>query len=245
MGETVKNINIKEQIKSLVQLQAIDTQIYNLEKEKEGIPVKIIEQEKIFQEKEAYFNSLEEKIRALAAKRKERELDLATKEEEVKKFTNQLGSLKTNKEYQAMLTQISSLKSDNSLIEEEILKVMDEQDSSKSEQDKEKVHLAEEEKKFHEEKNKNEQRMKEVDYSINELTAKRNQISPSLDKRILAHYERILKGRDGLALVKVENNACQGCFMNVTHQVINEIKMFEKIVTCGVCARMLYIEEDI
>ena len=33
--------------------------------------------------------------------------------------------------------------------------------------------------------------------------------------------------------------------MSVTPQVVNEIKMLDKIVICEACARILYIEEDL
>ena len=87
--------------------------------------------------------------------------------------------------------------------------------------------------------------MKELEFPINDLTAKGKQIIPSIDKRIYPVYERILKALRGLALVKVENYTCQGCFISVTPQVVNEIKMLEKLVTCGTCARILYLEEDL
>lgn len=229
----------------MVELQALDAQIYALNREKERIPLAIAELQKLFEEKQLTLNNLEEKSKVLLAKRKEKELDLASKEESLKKFNSQLFSLKTNKEYQAMLEQIAGLKADNSIIEEEILKVMEEQDQLKEELGKEKARLVEDEKKFLEEKKKAEEGIKEIDYKLGDLASKRFRACESIDKHILSHYEKILKGKDGLALVKVASSACQGCFINVTPQVINEIKMHDKVVNCEVCARILYIEEDL
>ena len=56
-------------------------------------------------------------------------------------------------------------------------------------------------------------------------------------------HERILKNKDGLAVVPVTDGSCQGCFGMMPAQVINEIRMKDKIVMCENCARMLYIEE--
>lgn len=237
-------VSIKEQLGFLIQLQEFDTKIYNLLREKEEIPLKIAEFQKKFDDKKTTLTNLEEKAKSLGVKRKEKELDLASKEENIKKFTNQLFSLKTNKEYQAMLEQIAGLKTDTSVLEEGILKIMEEQDILKEEVNKEKSYLAEEEKKLQEEKKKFEGRTKEIDYTINEFTSKRNQVIPSIDKQIFSNYERILKGKDGLALVKIKDFACQGCFMNVSPQVVNEIKMQERIIFCEFCSRILYIEED-
>ena len=242
MAET---ISIKEQTKILVQMQERDGKIYALLKEKEGLPEQAARLDKVFEDKKATLKRLEESDRALALKRKEQELELAGKEENIKKFNTQLASLKTNKEYQAMLGQIASLKTDCSVLEEVILKIMDGQDALKQEAAKEKAHLAFGEKELSGEKKKIDQRIKEIEYAANDLTAKRAQFIPSLDKHIVSMYERILKGRDGLALVKVRDCACQGCFMSVTPQVVNEIKMYDKMIICEFCARILYLEEDL
>lgn len=240
-----QTISIKEQLSGLVQLQDLDGKIYALAKQKERFPLEIAKSQKSFEDKKIILNGLEEKFKNLAVKRKEREGDLASKEENIKKLNAQLAGLKTNKEYHAMQGQIAGLKADNSLIEEDILKMMEEQDKGKVEIAAEKVRLSEEEKKFLEEKKEAEAGIKEIEAAINDLAAKRGHILPSIDKHILPVYERILKGKEGLALVKVKDYSCQGCFMSVTPQVVNEIKMLDKIVICEACARILYIEEDL
>jgi uncharacterized protein len=218
-------VSIKEQIRFLAQMQVIDGKIHGLRRENE--------------------QALEEENKNLAKRRKEKEIDLGSKEENIKKLNSQLPSLKTNKEYHAMLSEITSFKTDISVLEEDILKIMDEQDALKGKLAKEKAYLAGEDKKFQEEKKKIDEHVKEIECAISDLTAKRNQITPSIDKRIYAIYERILKGKDGLALVAVKDYSCQGCYIGVTSQVVNEIKMYDKIVTCESCARILYLEEEL
>jgi hypothetical protein len=72
----------------------------------------------------------------------------------------------------------------------------------------------------------------------------RKQAVPEIDPKILSQYERILFNRDGLAIVSVKDNSCAGCNMFVPPQVINLIKMYERIVTCEICNRILYINEE-
>lgn len=237
-------VNIKEQIRTLMRLQEFDAEIFALTRQKEQLPFEIMNLEKAFEDKKATLQSLEEKAKTLALKRKEKEVDLASKEENIKKLTTQLAILKTNKEYQIMLAQIASLRTDNSVLEEEILKVMEAQDARKEEIAKEKALLVEEEKKFQEEKKKIETRIKEIEFAIHDLTAKRGHLLGAVEKRVLSTYERILKAREGIALVRVKDFSCQGCHMSVTPQVVNEIKMQEKLIICESCARILYLEED-
>lgn len=237
--------SIREQVKKLIELQTIDAQIYRLKKEKVEQPQLIAELEKRFDEKKVNLKALEDKLKALLVKRKERELTLATKEEEIRKAQTQMYQLKTNKEYQAKLKEIEGFQADKSVLEEEILKVFDELDSLKAQTEQENVHLKEEEVGFLDQKKKIEECIKELEAELVNLEGKRKQVTPEMDKKILASYERILKNREGLALVAVKDYACQGCFINVPPQVINEIKMHDRLVICENCARILYIEDDI
>jgi predicted nucleic acid-binding Zn-ribbon protein len=236
-------IDLKSQIGSLVILQKIDTEIYVLKAEKEAKPQEIKALEESFEQKKHQLAGIEKATLDLQKQRKERELELATKEEGVKKLEAQLFSLKTNKEYQAMLQQIADAKADASIIEDKIIQILDQVDKSKVELEKEKERLKAEEKVFQEQKGKVEARIKEVDGRLAELDAKRGQIVPQLDSKILAQYDRILRNRDGLAIVAVRNNSCGGCNMLVPPQVINLIRMYERIITCEICNRMLYIDE--
>jgi uncharacterized protein len=179
----------------------------------------------------------------LQKQRKDKELELGTKEENAKKLQNQLYQLKTNKEYQAMLQQIDSAKADASVIEDKILEILDQFDKVKKESNLEKEKLQEEEKIFNNQNKQIEDRIKEIDSRLEQLEEQRKQVIPNIAPKILSQYERILKNRDGLAIVSVKDNSCLGCNMFVPPQVINLIKMYERIITCEICNRILYINE--
>jgi len=237
-------LDLKSQLGNLIQLQGLDTQIYGLKQEKEAKPAEIKVLEEEFEAKKQHLAELEKKLLDVQKQRKDKELELASKEESVKKLQGQLYQLKTNKEYQMMLQQIGDTKADGSVIEDKILELFNEADTVKAEVDAEKQKLVDEEKAFKDKKSKVEARVKEIEGQIAELEAKRGQILPLIDHKIMAQYERILASRDGLAIVSVKHNSCQGCNMFVPAQVINLIRMYENIITCEVCNRMLYIEDE-
>lgn len=236
-------VNLKLQIISLVKLQAVDTEIYGLRQEKDAKPAQIKALEATFEEKKQSMAVLEKESLDLQKQKKDKELELASKEEAGKKLQSQLYSLKTNKEYQAMLQQIQDAKADASVIEDKILGLMDEVDKVRVRAEKEKERLKEEEKVFAGEKKKIEDRVKQIDDRLAQLEAQRKQALVDVDPKILSQYERILANRDGLAIVTVKDNSCKGCNMFVPPQVINLIRMYERIITCEICNRILYIEE--
>ncbi|MBL7130273.1 MAG: hypothetical protein ISS45_02540 [Candidatus Omnitrophica bacterium] len=237
--------NLKEQIKNLVKLQELDSRIYRLNNEKESIPVEIKRMEEKFEAEKQSISLLEKERLELEKHRKEKELDLAVKEEGIKKAEGQLYLLKTNQEYAAKLNEIGGIKADIAVIEEAILGIFDEQDKLKKKLNETKAQFLQEETKLNKEKEKLNLRMKEIEQNLTQLYSQRSQVTPSVEKNILSQYEKVLQNRNYLAIVKVENNACQGCNMKTPPQVINLIKMYREFVICEVCQRILYIEDDL
>lgn len=237
------NIDLKTQMISLVKLQELDSEIHVLENEKAASPQKIKTLEDAFEFKKQDLVVLENKSLDLQKQRKEKELELATNAEGVKKLSGQLFSLKTNKEFQLMQQQIADAKADGAVIEEKILIFFEEADKIKAQIDLKNLELKGEENIFSQQKKLVESRNEEIKGRLSQLDAQRKQIIPDIDQKILQVYERILHSRDGLAMVAVKDNSCGGCHMLVPPQVINLIRMYERIITCEVCNRILYIKE--
>jgi predicted nucleic acid-binding Zn-ribbon protein len=235
-------IDLKSEISQLIRLQTIDSEIYVLKNEKELKPKEIEAIEAALEEKKKHLAALEQTLLNFQKQRKDKELELASKEGSTKKLETQLYQLKTNKEYQAMMQQIQDAKADASVIEDQILGLFEQADKIRNDSSQEKQRLQEEEKAAEGQKKNIRDRIKEIDERIAQLEAQRKQITPALDKKILTQYERILLNRDGLAIVSVKDNSCGGCNMFVPPQVINLIRMYECIITCEVCNRILYIE---
>ncbi len=235
---------LKSQLKILLQLQSIDSQIYGFNEEKNSLPKEIEVLSVAFEEKKKHLAELEKVSLDLLKAKKDSELELAAKEEVTKKFQSQLYSLKTNKEYNTMLQQIQGANADASRVEDKILEVMENSESSRKDIEEEKKLLDEEEKIFNAHKKKVEEHLKEIEGKLAQQDAERKQIIPEIDKKILSQYDRILRNREGLAIVEVKNNTCMGCNMFVPAQVENLIKMYERIITCEVCNRMLFIADE-
>lgn len=236
---------LKEQIIKLLALQTLDSQIYALKNEKEAIPQQLEALKEKFEATKESLKAYEKKTQELLSEKKAKELELASKEEQAKKLQTQLYQLKTNKEYSAMLKEIEGVKADGSQLEDQILNVMEALEAEKINVQKGKDEFAKEEVKFKEEEKKIQQRTKEIEQRLTQLGDQRKGLTVDIESRVLAHYDKILNNRDGLALARVIDNACEGCRMSLPPQVINLIKMYERLISCEVCQRILYIEEEI
>ncbi|MFA6142577.1 MAG: C4-type zinc ribbon domain-containing protein [Candidatus Omnitrophota bacterium] len=235
--------NLEEQIKLLVELQGLDSQIFKLEDQLESIPITIKNSEDAFKGKGLNLKRLEDETKAFQMKGKEKQGDLDAKEGVIKKYQSQLNQVKTNKEYTALQEEIGRVRADNSIIEEEILNIFDKIDAGNSQIKNEKDFLKAEEAKLGEEKKRLNEDALRIKTELDGFNKQRSGLAARIDKATLSKYERIIKNKDGLAVVPVSGDACQGCFRVMPPQVINEIRMKKGLVFCDSCARILYIEE--
>lgn len=236
-------VNLEEQIKLLVELQGLDTQIFKLERDLAAIPDEIKEMDDNFKERAIELKKLEDGLRMLQVKRNEREVDLESKEGNIKKLQIQLYQVKTNKEYSTLEQEIGRIKADNSIIEEEIIRLLDQIDAENQRIAKEREALKTEEANVNNMKKKRQEEAKAMEAELEKFGAQRAELAGKVDNAILVKYERIIKSKDGLAVVPAANETCQGCFRMLPPQVINEIKMKHDLILCDNCARILYIEE--
>ena len=237
--------SIKDQLKKLVELQKLDVEIFNCKREMKEKPLLIAQLKDQFDQKKVNLKQLEDNLKSIQVEQKNKELDLKSKEELISKSDVQLSQVKTNKEYQAKLLEIESLKADKSIVEEKILGLYDVIDDVKKQLDKERSLVAGEEKKFLALKKQVEEELGQIQQKQQRYEGERRQIVPSVNPEFLSRYERILHNRDGLALVPVKNHSCGGCYMNVPDQVLNQIKMYDQLVFCEMCARLIYLEEEL
>jgi len=237
--------NLKDQIKKLVELQVMDEEIFRFRRELREKPAEVEKFKAEFESKKTKLKVLEDKLKAIQVTQKEWELELKVKEEGIAKSDASLSLLKTNKEYQARLLEIENMKADKSIVEEKILMGFDNVDAARKALEAEKAAVAQYEKEFN---SKKKQLDDEVAITADHLKVKetqRLQIAPEVRPDYLSRYERILKNKDGMGIVKVVNHSCGGCFMHLTEQVLNELKKYEEIVSCDQCARILYLAEDL
>jgi len=242
---TVADTNLKDQIRKLVDLQVMDEEIFRFKRELREKPAEVEALKAEFESKKITLKSLEDRMKVVQVAQKELELDLKAKEEGISKADTSLSLLKTNKEYQARLLEIENLKADKSIVEEKILLGYDEVDAARKALEAEKVTVLQYEKDFNAKKKQVDDEVAVINDQLKVKESQRSRIAPEVRPDYLSRYERILKNKDGLGIVKVVNQSCGGCYMHITEQLFNELKKFEQIISCDQCARILYLADEL
>ena len=142
-----------------------------------------------------------------------------------------------------MQHEIDRLKADNWLLEEAILTLFDELDQATKLRQQETQRLASEEERQRNERARIEQELAEVREKLVHMMRSRQSLVPEVPPQTLTTYEQVLALREGLALVPLMDNSCGGFYRRMPPQVINEVYLKAKLVSCESCNRILYFDE--
>lgn len=232
-----------ESIEVLKRLQSLKSKINELKEYQELRKQDVQKKKTQIEDKKAL---AEEKHEEKLSRQKEidrKELDLKTDEGEITKYNVQLNSIKTNKEYTALCTEIGSKKADMSILEDEILSTMSKLESVSEEYNKLQEDLRREEENLKDLVESVDADVKETDIEIEKIQNDQKKYIDALDENSLKHYNRLSSIKGGKAVVAVLDNMCGGCSMKITAQTLNLLMGSNELVFCQSCSRILYLEE--
>ena len=151
-----------------------------------------------------------------------------------------LHQVRNDREQQALRYEIDMAKEENARIEEEALALLE-----RTEQDGAVSRGLEEEAKACRERAANARQEAEQTTAAlrGEIAQRRREleaIEAGIEAGLLEQYRRISPRRGGIAVVKVQAGACQGCHMQIPPQMCNEIQAGRGIFVCPHCSRILY-----
>ncbi len=234
---------MNSQLAILSELQKIDTHIDKLGKAKNEYPAAIYAAQKELEQSRRDLQAQKQEKDEAEKRRRHLERELEVAAERLKTSQQRLTEVKTNKEYEALQREIDVWKQAVSENETKILKTM-----AEIEQLTEKI-LTGEQKLKEEEELKQKQisefraKLDSAEAELNNYKQERKQIASRVDKNLLSSYERIRKGRGGIAVVSVSRKACGGCFKQLPPQKVVEIKKGNRLITCDSCGRILVWDE--
>ncbi len=234
----IESIEILKRIQSLkskiVELEASQKRRkQDIQKKKNQIESKKDLSEKIHEEKISAQKEIDKK-----------ELDLKANEGEIAKYNTQLNSIKTNKEYTALCSEIGIKKADMSILEDAVLETMSRLEKVNQEYSKATEELRIEEESLKDLIKSVEADIEEADTEIEKIKNDQKKYLDSLDEYTLSQYIRLSNIKDGKAVVAVVGNVCGGCFMNISSQTLNSLMSGKELVFCRSCSRILYLDNN-
>jgi uncharacterized protein len=227
-------------IEHAIRLQILDDRVAVLAKEIAALPKHIAEIEKKL---EAGQRRLEHDRAALSANQKERkrlEGEIQAGEQKISKLKTQMMDAKTNDQYRAFQHEIDFCGLEIRRHEDRILELMGESEPLDKNVKAAEAGLAAEKKGVEAEKAASRERTAADQKEIETLTAERTGIVAAMTPKVASEYERIRKGRLGVAIAEVLQGRCSKCNIQLRPQFLQELKRGDSIMICESCRRMLY-----
>jgi len=226
-------------IEMLMKLQVIDYDLGELERSKEYIPDMMENLRREIKEAEELYQNTSKELSEAKVQQQSLELEVASKQEELKKLQGQMMSIKTNKEYDALIAQIDSVKEAISERETKILELIEKVDKLEGNIDDFRKKAEEILKQNESQLKILKEKMDSVGSKISNIEAERGNIAEKVSKRTMSIYNRVHKVRGGDVVVPVKKRACGSCYKALPPHMIQEIKRGDQIITCDNCGRML------
>ena len=227
-------------ITSLLDLQALDMRMRDLELRKTSIPKEL---DNILARRDklnAATAAAAEQVKKLELAIKSDESRIQALNDESTKLQQQSALVKKNNEYQAMLAGIAQNKQKISDIEEGLLIKFDELEELKKSADQIKRANAAELRSARQEFEELLAFSKTCDAEIVKLRKERPAKLNGISSELLSRYERLLRGKDkGAPVVQIDNGSCGNCHMKVTLQTMNQLSKGE-LESCDNCQHLLY-----
>jgi hypothetical protein len=230
---------VREQLKSLRELQEEDRKIHELQRTRDAIPAKISEMRGHLDAIRAILEKERGQLAEAERFRREQEREMKSQAEVLSAAKNK--AVRNTKEYSALQREMDTQKKTQQEREEEILKLLAViEESSRSIA----AHEAEYKKLLDEvtsQETAGNAKMAEFDKQLEEMRQRRKSLTQNVPASILARYNNILKRRkDGIAVVGARGGSCLGCNMNLPPQLFNIILRSETVEVCPNCQRILY-----
>jgi uncharacterized protein len=232
---------------ALMNLQNIDARINELSQESEALPASLSQLEGTVKKSRESVDGLTKKLAVISAEKKTLETAIADAKSHLDKSQDLLNSIKTNREYDAVHTQIENFKSVVSggdakikKIDQDAAGLQESIEKAKAELDKT---MADNEPKISEIKGK----MDAIGAAKAKLTEERNAVIGAVPKQLLRTYNHILKRRKNgqvLSFVNADDRTCSVCYKILEAQLINEIRKSSAIIVCQNCGSIFVWKDD-
>jgi predicted nucleic acid-binding Zn-ribbon protein len=227
-------------LKVVLRLQDLDNRLAELMREIATLPKHIAEIEKKLTGGERKLEADRAALVANQRERKKMEGDIQVNEQKISKLRDQMLSAKNNEQYRAFQHEIEFCEKEIRKSEDRILELMSEGEPLDRNVKSAEASLKEEKKQVDAEKGQARERTGVDQKAVGELQAERKTLTAGITPSVLTNYERIRKGRGGIAIAEAVDSRCSKCHIVLRPQFLQELKRGESIMTCESCQRILY-----
>jgi predicted nucleic acid-binding Zn-ribbon protein len=241
-------------LESIVALQTTLTRLADVEARLNGIPDSMRELHAQHSARRGEIAALEEAAATAAKERRAAEAAIADTQEKLKHFQQQIGAVRTQREYAALLQEIDTAKASVKGLEEQGLQALERETKAQADLTAQNEEFRELDQAYAAELARWEAEKPEIAKNAEELRREAAALEANVAPGLLSRFKRLLTRTrgDALAVVKLADRSgrgpqiwsCGACNFRVRPQVVVEIRNSGAILECDSCKRILYIAAE-
>ena len=228
------------QIEKLLTLQERDQKLRAVLAEIAALPAEKAARDRELKAADDRLETARTRQKEIEIERKKLEVEAQVKRDQIDRYKNQQLQTRKNEEFAALRHEIETAEKSIVEIEDRELVLMEEAESLKPALQAALESHIEEKKKVESHMASLGARKENLEARKKELEEQRPSYTEGIEEDLLDRYNRLFKSKNGIALVTVEHEVCEGCHMKVTQQAILEVRAEKEIIGCPQCGRILY-----
>lgn len=233
-------VSIEKKLKALYNLQLIDSHVDKIRIVRGELPLEVQDLEDEIAGLDTRIEKYTLETENLNTQIQDKEKSIKDSEALIKKYQEQQMNVRNNREYDSITKELEFQSLEIQLSEKRIKEYAFKLESIKAEIEKAQAILDERKNDLEIKKNELEAIIIDTENEEQDLLAKSEKNQKFIEPRMVVAYQRIRKNaRNGLAVVKIERDACGGCFNKIPPQHQLDIRMHKKIIVCEYCGRIL------
>ena len=232
---------MQEQMQLLREMQGLDHELNQMRQKRQKLEAELALLGADMERVQGMVDSLTADLDRLQAERRELALALTQEQENVKKAEGRLPTIKTQKEYVAVLKEIDTAKKMNKEIQERIQAKDGEIASLGREMEEKQAELSAASEKVAGRRGEIEGELGNFDQTLSAQSSQREALLKQVPLPVQKRYQMLLERRAGLAVVEARKGTCLGCNMHLPPQLYNSLFTSSEIQSCPHCNRMLFV----
>jgi predicted nucleic acid-binding Zn-ribbon protein len=229
---------------TLLEIQELDTTIFDLRREIENLADKLRLGELLAQLEESRDKLAAEEGSLAGLEQRQHKLDgeLDLLSEKIGKEEGKLfsGTIMNPKELSGIQAEILALRKKRDEMETEDLEMMEEEDRINLELERARSAVEEVTAREQDARDFYEKELAEKENRVKELEKERDGLKEAVDEDMLEVYDKLLEGKGGIAVVRIEKGRnCGGCHIEFSSSKIDQFQHEQGVFRCEYCRRIL------
>lgn len=235
---------VKEIYDKLLSYQDILTEKFKLEEKMNELPKVLSSKTEVLNRiKKAYlskynqFKKLEENINIYHKRMNEMKLKQQELEEKTK-------FVKSQREYEAIDKEVILAKQRE---DEYSFQLMQDQriiEDLRNAIENYELSMKQQEEEIAREKDRVDSEVDKIKESLRSLEKGEDEIVKELDEGFRYKFEKIVKNKEGYGIVSISKGHCNGCYLSLPAEFINQVRSHDDMFFCPYCSRVLYFDES-